>query len=26
VARSRLRKKLQIDGEDVQLIDLLQSI
>ncbi|MFZ1618804.1 MAG: hypothetical protein WAT41_15770 [Flavobacteriales bacterium] len=26
VARSRLRKKLQIDGEDVHLIDLLQSI
>ena len=26
VARSRLRKKLQIDGEDVQLIDFLQSI
>ena len=26
VARSRLRKKLQIDGEDVLLIDLLQSI
>lgn len=26
VARSRLRKKLQIDGEEVQLIDLLQSI
>ncbi|MEO7082150.1 MAG: hypothetical protein ABIY71_11505, partial [Flavobacteriales bacterium] len=26
VARSRLRKKLQIDGEDVHLIDFLQSI
>lgn len=26
VARSRLRKKLQIDGEDVQLIAFLQSI
>ncbi|MCC6938282.1 MAG: tetratricopeptide repeat protein [Flavobacteriales bacterium] len=26
VARSRLRKKLGIEGEDVQLIDLLQSI
>lgn len=26
VARSRLRKKLQIEGEDVHLIDFLQSI
>ena len=26
VARSRLRKKLRIDGEDVHLIDFLQSI
>ena len=26
VARSRLRKKLQIEGEDVNLIDFLQSI
>ncbi len=26
VARSRLRKKLQIDGEEVQLIDFLQSL
>lgn len=26
VARTRLRKKIQIDGEDVQLIDFLQSL
>jgi hypothetical protein len=26
VARSRLRKKLQIEGEDVNLVDFLQAI